>query len=137
MAFPNSSITGLLAAAAVLSLGAVAAPLAAQAQTPQAQERPPAVDEAASQTEGSSKRFLCQDGGTLLTRFATEHGRLVAIVDAFDGDGPHTLVSRPPELAPVQLIWSDGRRTLTWSPGVQIMWMDTGVHRMCGGGHHH
>jgi len=131
MAFPKSSTTGLLLAASAFSFLA----LTAQAQPPG--ERPPAVDEAASQTEGSSKRFVCQDGGTLLTRFATEHGRLVAIVDAFDGDGPHTLLARPPELAPVQLIWSDGRRTLTWSPGVQIMWMDTGVHRMCGGGHHH
>ena len=135
MAFPGSKITGLLLAATVLSFGGVAAQ--AQPQVQAQAERPPAVDEAASQTEGSAKRFVCQDGGTLLTRFATEHGRLVAIVDAFDGDGPHTLVARPPELAPVQLIWSDGRRTLTWSPGVQIMWIDTGVHRMCGGGHHH
>jgi hypothetical protein len=38
----------------------------------------------------------------------------------------------------VRLTWSDGLRTLVWSPGVQIMWMAADVHRMCGrAGHHH
>jgi hypothetical protein len=119
----------LLLAATVLCL---AAPVVAAAQ-----ERPPAAEAGEAQTEGASKRFACQDGGTILTRFATEHGRLVAIVDTFDGEGPRTLALRPYGGPPVQLIWSDGRRTLTWSPGVQIMWMDASVHRMCGGGHHH
>jgi len=84
-------------------------------------------------------RFTCQDGGDILAKFAVERGQLVAIVDAFDGDGPHTLASQPYGVAPVRLIWSDGQRTLTWSAGVQIMWMDASVHRMCGraGGHHH
>jgi len=91
----------------------------------------------ASENDGPAKRFACQDGGAIVARFATERGRLVAIVDAFDGDGPHTLASRPYVGPPVALTWSDGRRTLTWSPGVQIMWMDASVHRMCGGGMHH
>ncbi len=86
-----------------------------------------------------STRFRCQDGGDLLARFATERGRLVAIVDALDGYGPHTLSWRPYEGGPVKLTWSDGERTLTWSPGVQIMWMAADAHRMCGraGGHNH
>lgn len=103
----------------------------------QPRELPPAVAEAEAETEGAAKRFTCQDGGTILTRFDTQHGRLVAIVDAFDGDGPQTLALRPYAGPPVQLIWSDGRRTLTWSPGVQIMLVDASMHRMCGGGHHH
>jgi len=77
--------------------------------------------------------------GDLLARFATQRGRLVAIVDALDGYGPHTLAWRPYEGGPVILTWSDGERTLTWSPGVQIMWMAADTHRMCGraGGHSH
>ena len=124
-------LTCLLLAA---SLAAASAPIAARAQP---RETSPAIQQAETETEGAAKRFTCQDGGTILTRFVTEHGRLVAIVDAFDGEGPKTLAMRPYGGPPVQLIWSDGRRTLTWSPGVQIMLMDTAVHRMCGGGHHH
>jgi hypothetical protein len=83
-----------------------------------------------------STRFRCQDGGDLLARFATERGRLVAIVDALDGYGPHTLAWRPYDGGPVKLTWSDGERTLTWSPGVQIMWMAADTHRMCGRSEH-
>jgi hypothetical protein len=95
-------------------------------------------EQAAADDRASRVRFACQDGGEIVARFAVERGELVAIVDAFDGDGPHTLASQPYGVAPVKLIWSDGRRTLTWSAGVQIMWMDASVHRMCGrAGHHH
>ena len=120
-----------IAACAVLAAGLFSLALPAAATT---QDQ---GDAQTSDDAGPAKRFNCQDGGAILYRFATEHGRLVAIVDAFDGYGPHTLSSRPYSVAPVQLIWSDGQRTLTWSPGVQIMWMDASVHRMCGGGHHH
>ena len=114
-------------AAAVL----LAAPSLAIAQTP--------ADEPRDDTAISSTRFRCQDGGDLRARFATQRGRLVAIVDALDGYGPHTLAWRPYEGGPVMLTWSDGERTLTWSPGVQIMWMAADTHRMCGraGGHSH
>jgi hypothetical protein len=115
----------------LLSALLLAAPALAMAQDE------PVGPESSVEAASSAKRFICQDGGAILARFTTERGRLVAIVDAFDGDGPHTLASRPYLGPPVQLTWSDGRRTLTWSPGVQIMWMDASVHRMCGGGHHH
>lgn len=128
---PTLGLPGLGAALIGLALGAV--PVAALAQ----EEAPPAVEAAQAQTEGPAKRFQCQDGGAILAKFTTDRGRFVAIVDAFDGDGPHTLASRPYVGPPVALTWSDGRRTLTWSPGVQIMWMDASVHRMCGGGMHH
>lgn len=80
--------------------------------------------------------FKCQDGSQLNARFDTRDDAFVAIVDA--GDGPHALPARPQVPGPVKLVWSDGDRTLTWSPGVQIMWMDRAGHRMCGGaGHRH
>jgi hypothetical protein len=134
MASPSPMIRAVLLGAILL-----ASPLAAAAQDQGAGRTEEGQGSAGGEAEGAAKRFNCQDGGALLARFATERGRLVAIVDAFDGDGPHTLISRPYNGPPVQLAWSDGRRTMTWSPGVQIMWMDASVHRMCGGGmmHHH
>src|SRR3569833_753323 len=93
--------------------------------------------DAAAQPASPGVRFNCLVGGFFFARFAVERGRLVAIVDAFDGYGPHTLAARPYAEAPVRLTWSDGQRTLTWSPGGQIMWMDAGAHRMCGGVHPH
>ena len=132
MAFPRSRTltSAIMLGALLLSAGA---PGLAMAQDRAAEESPGA------ERVDSRVRFTCQDGGDILARFAVERGELVAIVDAFDGDGPHTLASKPYGVAPVRLIWSDGLRTLTWSAGVQIMWMDASVHRMCGraGGHHH
>jgi hypothetical protein len=116
-AFPKSRVLTLI--------GALALAGAASAQEPAAPASP-------------GTRFRCQDGGDIVARFASQDGRLVAIVDAFDGDGPHTLAWTPFTGGPIRLTWSDGRRTLTWSPGVQIMWMAADVHRMCGrAGHHH
>ena len=132
IAYLKSKILGSAMVTAVVILGALAAPSVAAAQA--ATSGDPFVGD---KTLGS--RFRCQDGGDLVARFATEGGRLVAIVDAFDGDGPHTLAWTPYTEGPVRLTWTDGHRTLTWSPGVQIMWMAADVHRMCGraGGHHH
>jgi hypothetical protein len=129
MAFPTTRIVALAAALLCVPLASAGPAWAAPDDVGQGM--------GASENDGPAKRFACQDGGAIVARFATERGRLVAIVDAFDGDGPHTLASRPYHGPPVELIWSDGRRTLSWSPGVQIMWMDDSVHRMCGGGHHH
>jgi hypothetical protein len=121
-AFPKSGALG-----AAMLIGALAFAPAAVGQ-----ERDPAAP------AQPGTRFRCQDGGDILARFASQDGRLVAIVDAFDGDGPHTLAWTPFTGGPIRLTWSDGRRTLTWSPGVQIMWMAADVHRMCGrAGHHH
>jgi hypothetical protein len=118
----------VLAACALIAL-----PAAASADTAATH------DSASDEAVAIATRFRCQDGGDLLARFATERGRLVAIVDALDGYGPHTLAWQPYEGGPVKLTWSDGQRTLTWSPGVQIMWMAADTHRMCGraGGHQH
>ncbi len=132
MAFPGSkAFTSAILSGAMLM--AAAAPGLAVAQDRDTD------DNAGAERVDTRVRFTCQDGGDIVAKFAVERGELVAIVDAFDGDGPHTLASQPYGVAPVRLIWSDGRRTLTWSAGVQIMWMDASVHRMCGraGGHHH
>lgn len=85
--------------------------------------------------EAPATHFKCQEGADLVARFDARGPRLLMIVDA--GDGPHALPIRPWEGGPVRLTWSDGQRTLIWSPGVQIMWMDGAEHRMCGGGMHH
>jgi hypothetical protein len=89
---------------------------------------------APTSTRPVSTRFKCQDGGELSARFAIADTKLVAIVDS--GDGPHALPVQPWSGGPVVLKWTDGQRTLTWSPGVQIMWMDGATHRMCGRGEH-
>ena len=81
--------------------------------------------------------FSCEDGPHLTAHFAMRGTRFGAIVDA--GDGPHFLPERPFTASPVKLIWSDGRRTLTWSPGVTITWADGGAPKTCGRtfGHKH
>ena len=100
-------------AAAVLSLSLAAA------------EPPPAIT-----------AFKCDGGRDLTAQFASRDARFVAIVDA--GDGPHQLNYVPfTGGGPVKLTWTDGVRTLTWSPGVQIMFADASGHRMCGRGHSH
>ena len=48
----------------------------------------------------------------------------------------YTLPNQPPEPGPVQIVWSDGAHSLTWSPGVQLMWMSGATHLMCGRGGH-
>jgi hypothetical protein len=69
----------------------------------------------------------------------TRQEMLVAVVDP--GDGPRSLPLRPWKVGdPPQITWSDGTRTLTWNPGVQLMWMNGAEHRDCGngaGGHEH
>ena len=81
-----------------------------------------------------ASRFKCQDGGDLNAEFESRRAGLVAIVDA--GDGPHALPLRPWDGGEPRIIWSDGTRTLTWSPGVNLMWMDGASHRMCGRAEH-
>jgi len=82
-------------------------------------------------------QFSCEGGPHLTAQFAMQGSRFGAIVDA--GDGPHFLPERPFTASPVKLIWSDGRRTLTWSPGVLITWADGGAPKTCGRtfGHKH
>jgi hypothetical protein len=121
---------------AALALAA-AVTSAASSPTSSASATPPAAtwtDETAA-AQSPPTHFKCQAGADLTARFDARGPKLLMIVDA--GDGPHALPITPWDGGPVRLTWSDGQRTLIWSPGVQIMWMDGAEHRMCGGGMHH
>ena len=119
----------------VLALAATTAlPALAQAQAPRglmAAPAQPVLDTA------TGSRFACEGGGEIKAHFVAQDAKLVAIVDA--GDGPHVLPLRPFAGGPAVITWSDGTRTLTWSPSVQIHFMDGRVHKNCGrgGGHKH
>lgn len=80
--------------------------------------------------------FRCMDGSKLTLAFAATEDRLDAIV-RIKGE-TYSLPYQLPEPGPVQVVWSDGDHSLTWSPGVQLMWMTSTSHLMCGrGGHQH
>lgn len=100
--------------------------LSALLQQPAAQARvEPALDPAAN------KLFHCATGGSLLVQMVTREDNLVAVVDA--GEGPKYLPLKPWITGdPPQIVWTDGARTLTWNPGVKLMWMDGAQHRDCG-----
>jgi hypothetical protein len=121
---------------AALALAAVVA--GAQSSASPSTSQAPAgsawTDETAA-AEVPPTHFKCQAGADLTARFDARGPKLLMIVDA--GDGPHALPITPWDGGAVRLTWSDGQRTLVWSPGVQIMWMDGSEHRMCGGGMHH
>jgi hypothetical protein len=123
----------VLAALALAAVVAGAHSPAAPAAASSAPAAPVWTDETPADTPPT--RFKCQQGADLTARFDARGPKLLMIVDA--GDGPHALPITPWDGGPVRLTWSDGQRTLVWSPGVQIMWMDGAEHRMCGGGMHH
>lgn len=68
--------------------------------------------------------FKCQNGGELTALFDTRDAQFVAIVDS--GDGPHVLPLRPWNGEGPNVTWSDGRRTLVWTPGVHLVFTDGG-----------
>lgn len=135
-------------AALVLAAGCAAAVSAAnadpyQTRTPTleraqlAQQMPrPQPNAGVVAEDGASKQFVCQDGSRLLLDFGqADHG--VAAVVSVHGDA-YRLPAMPVKPGPVQLEWSDGVHSLTWSPGVRLMWMSGTKHLMCGrGGHNH
>ena len=75
--------------------------------------------------------FACKDGSNITFQTVTRDASLVAIVQT--GAALHELPLRPWNMGdPPQVAWSDGVHTLTWNPGVQLMWMDGANHRDCG-----
>ncbi len=107
--------------ACAIALGAAA--ISAEAQTPAPEPR-------------DAVAFQCDDGGKLYLTFA-ETGAGVAAMVWVRGVA-YRLPYLPPEPGPVQIVWSDGEHSLTWSPGVRLMWMASATHLMCGrGGHTH
>lgn len=80
--------------------------------------------------------FRCEDGRKMVLAFAEAGDQLSALI--WLGGETYTLPYVPPEPGPVQIVWSDGNSSLTWSPGVRLMWMSGDTHLMCGrGGHSH
>jgi hypothetical protein len=84
-----------------------------------------------------ASRFKCAGGEEMSIAFTSDAAGSVAVV-ALEG-GRHALPIQPLEPGPVRITWSDGARTLVWSAGVQLMWMEGHErHLSCGrGGHSH
>jgi hypothetical protein len=80
--------------------------------------------------------FRCDNGSKLVLSFMDGNEGFSALI-WLEGTN-YRLLHRPPEPGPVQVVWSDGEHSLTWSPGVRLMWMSGSTHLMCGrGGHQH
>lgn len=81
--------------------------------------------------------FGCADGSKLVLDLVESDNGVAAMVSVH-GD-TFRLPYITPEPGLVQVMWSDGERSLTWSPGVQLMWMARNTHLMCSrsGGHKH
>ena len=110
------SIGKLVTLAAVLCLAGPAA----LAQAPTAEPR--------------GATFQCDDGSKMILAFAetgpdTDQG-IAALV--WVRGSAYRLLNLPPEPHVAKVVWSDGEHSLTWTPGVQLMWMATETHLMCG-----
>ena len=80
--------------------------------------------------------FGCEDGSKLVLAFAETGKGSAALV--WIGDSAYLLANLPPEQGIPKVVWSDGEHSLTWTPGVQLMWMGSATHLMCGrSGHKH
>lgn len=117
----KSSYRSLLGAAATASLITLVAPAYAQAPV-------------AEPSRGAA--FLCQDGSKMVLSFASTGESTFAMV--WLRGASFQLANLPPEPGVAKIVWSDGEHSLTWNPGVQLMWMGKETHLMCGrGGHKH
>ncbi len=66
----------------------------------------------------------------MILSFAETGGGIAALVWLRGAN--YQLPNLPPTPGPAQVVWSDGEHSLTWSPGVQLMWMSSDTHLMCG-----
>jgi hypothetical protein len=95
---------------------------------------PALADTSKEPTTGAS--FRCDNGSKLVLSFMDGNEGFSALI-WLEGAN-YKLLHRLPEPGRVQVVWSDGEHSLTWSPGVQLMWMSGSTHLMCGrGGHRH
>ena len=81
--------------------------------------------------------FKCDRGRELAIQFVIRDAVFVAVVNS--GGSEHALpIQETVDLSDPQIVWSDGVRTLTWTAGVRLMWMDGGSsdHLMCGRAEH-
>lgn len=79
--------------------------------------------------------FHCDDGSRLVLSFSDGSDGLSALI--WVQGNSYKLAHRPPAPGPLRVVWSDGEHSLTWSPGVRLMWMSGSTHLMCGRGHQH
>lgn len=97
---------------------------------------PVALSQEMRPTRETGSSFQCEDGSKLVLTFDETGKGLDALV--LLGGTVYRLPYMAPEPGPAQVVWSDGDHSLTWSPGVRLMWMGSDAHLMCGrGGHKH
>lgn len=97
---------------------------------------PSALAQQATSAPTAGVTFPCEDGGKMILSFAETGNGIAALVWLRGAN--YQLQNIPPTPGPAQVVWSDGEHSLTWSPGVQLMWMSSDTHLMCGrGGHKH
>lgn len=110
------------------SVVAIAAAICAAAPVANAQKQTAAPDTGAT--------FQCQDGSKMVLNFSEAANGIDAVIWLHGAS--YRLPNQPPRQGPVQVVWSDGEHSLTWSPGVQLIWMASDTHLMCGrSGHKH
>ncbi|MFT3722550.1 MAG: hypothetical protein QM773_03100 [Hyphomonadaceae bacterium] len=96
----------------------------------------PAQAQAPQPTSGA--QFQCDDGGKMFLSFAETGAQTGVSAVVWVRGAVYQLANLPPQQGIARIVWSDGEHSLTWSPGVQLMWMDASTHLMCGrGGHKH
>lgn len=81
------------------------------------------------------REFACQDGTKMVLSFEEAREGIDARVSVHGRS--FRLHALPNDPAIVQIVWTDGDRTLTWRPGVRLMWMSGSTHLMCGSSHSH
>lgn len=87
-------------------------------------------------TQDTGSGFQCEDGSKMELKFDVTGNGLDALVSLRGALYRLPYIAPEPGLA--QIVWSDGQRSLTWLPGVRLMWMASETHLMCGrGGHKH
>jgi len=89
---------------------------------------------APSEKPVTGSEFRCNDGSKLVLNFS-KAGEGTDI-DVWSGGATYHLPYQPPKPGPVQILWSDGENSLTWNPGVNLMWIKSSSHLMCGRSHH-
>ncbi|HEX5008602.1 MAG TPA: hypothetical protein VFV70_15920, partial [Hyphomonadaceae bacterium] len=95
----------------------------------------PAAGHAQTAEPTTGAAFSCDNGARMVLSFRDSSQGLSAIV-WLQGES-YRLAHQPPERGgPPKVVWSDSEHSLTWMPGVRLMWMSASTHLMCGRGDH-
>ena len=89
----------------------------------------------APEATSRAREFPCEDDTKFAVAFVDGRAGVDALVTLRGNSYRLPALSNDPDV--VQILWTDGDHTLTWSPGVQLMWMSAATHLMCGRSHHH